>query len=288
MTQPPTVSLSTPLEEWIQTRPMTTFGVRNSAIRPRGNRNDYTGGHPSDASMPSDDAPAAADAYDELSEEYERQETDPYCVDFEVPAMKELIPSVAGERILDAGCGRGRYAEWLLDQGAEVVAVDKSSEMVAEARRRVGEPADVYQADIAEPLEFDPDAFDGIVSGLTLHYLEDWRPVFAEFARVLRPGGFLAFSTHHPVDDYVAFDTENYFETERLTMTWSTEEGDVDVPFYRRPFSEVVGPLLEAGFQLDEVVEPTPEPGFEEKKPESYEKRMTYPTFLCVRAVAAE
>jgi len=236
--------------------------------------------------MPPDETPTPEDAYDELSEEYERQAADPYCADFEFPAMRDLVPSVAGKRILDAGCGRGRYAAWLLDQGADVVAVDESREMVAGARQRVGDRAAVQQADLSEPLPFEANSFDGIVSGLTLHYVEDWRPVFAEFARVLRPGGFLAFSTHNPVDDYVAFDAENYFETERLTMTWSTGDEDVEVPFYRRPFSEVVEPLLDAGFRLDEVVEPTPRPGFEETKPESYEKRLTYPTFLCVRAVA--
>jgi len=236
--------------------------------------------------MPPDETPTPEDAYDELSEEYERQATDPYCADFEFPAMRDLVPSVAGKRILDAGCGRGRYAAWLLDQGADVVAVDESSEMVAGARQRVGDRAAVQQADLSEPLPFEANSFDGVVSGLTLHYVEDWRPVFAEFARVLRPGGFLVFSTHNPVDDYVAFDAENYFETERLTMTWSTGDEDVEVPFYRRPFSEVVGPLLDAGFRLDEVVEPTPQPEFEETKPESYEKRLTYPTFLCVRAVA--
>jgi len=235
--------------------------------------------------VPPDERPTVENAYDRLSGSYETHEDDPYCADFEFPAMTDLLPGVEGNRVLDAGCGRGRYTEWLIDRGANVVAVDKSSEMVEEARQRVDDRAEVRRADIGESLEFaDGDEFDGVVSGLSLHYLEDWRPVFAEFARILRSGGFLVFSTHHPVDDYVAFEAENYFETERERMTWSASGDEIDVPFYRRPFSEVINPLVETGFRLEELVEPKPTEAFEEKKPESYEKRLTYPTFLCVRA----
>ena len=239
--------------------------------------------------MPSDERPTVADAYDELAGTYETQEADPYCADFEFPAMTELIPDVAGKRILDAGCGHGRYAEWLLSEGAAVIAVDENAEMLDRARERVGGRADLRRADITEPFEFADDAeFDGVVCGLSLHYVEDWRRPFVEFARVLRPGGFLAFSAQHPVDEYVAFDAENYFEVERERMTWSVAGDDIDVPFYRRPFAEVINPLVETGFRLDELVEPTPEESFADKKPDSYEKRLSYPTFLCVCASKPE
>ncbi|WP_231185259.1 class I SAM-dependent methyltransferase [Haladaptatus sp. DYF46] len=235
--------------------------------------------------MPPDEKPIAEDAYDELGETYEKHEDDPYCADLEFPAMVALVPEVDGKRILDAGCGYGRYSEWLLDHGADVVALDASEEMVEGAKERLGDRATVHRADLDEPLDIaDDGSFDGVVSGLSLHYLKDLRQTFAEFARLLRPGGFLAFSTHHPLDDYLAYEGVNYFETERERMTWATDGGDVDVPFYHRPLSEIVNPLAETGFRLDELVEPTPTPAFEEKKPESYEKRLKRPTFLCVRA----
>lgn len=239
--------------------------------------------------MPPDERPSVDEAYDRLAETYETRESDPYCADLEFPATTDLLPDVADRRVLDAGCGHGRYAEWLIERGADVLAVDESAEMLAGARRRIGDRGELRRADITDPLEFAADGeFDGVVSGLTLHYVEDWRGVFAEFARVLRPGGFLVFSTQHPVDEYIAFDAENYFEVERERMTWSASGEEVEVPFYRRPFSEVVDPLLENGFQLDELVEPTPTETFAEKKPESYEKRLKYPTFLCVRASRPE
>ncbi|WP_227353644.1 class I SAM-dependent methyltransferase [Haladaptatus salinisoli] len=235
--------------------------------------------------MPPDERPIAEDAYDALSGTYGAHEDGAYCADLEFPAMTELVPDVDGKRILDAGCGCGRYAEWLLDRGAEVVAVDASEGMVERAAKRVGDRAEVRRADMEASLDFaNDDEFDGVVCGLSLHYAEDWRRVFAEFARVLRPRGFLAFSTHHPLDDYVVFEDVNYFDVEREHMTWSVSGESVDVPFYRRPLSEIVNPLVETGFRLDELVEPTPTEGFAEKKPESYEKRLRRPTFLCARA----
>ncbi|MCU4800579.1 class I SAM-dependent methyltransferase [Halobacteria archaeon HArc-gm2] len=239
--------------------------------------------------MPPDESPTVEDAYDRLSTTYDEQEDDPYCADLEFPATTELVPDVEGKRVLDAGCGSGRYAEWLIERGADVVAVDQSSEMLGEARDRVGGRAEIHRVDLEESLAFADDGeFDGIVSGLTLHYVEAWRRAFGEFARILGPEGFLVFSTHHPLDVYEAFDAKNYFETERERMTWSVDGEPVEVPFYRRPFGEVVNPLVEAGFRLDELVEPKPRDTFEEKQPESYEKRLTHPTFLCVRASKSE
>ncbi|WP_276257520.1 class I SAM-dependent methyltransferase [Haloglomus litoreum] len=239
--------------------------------------------------MPRDERPTVDDAYDRLAGTYESQERDPYCADLEFPATTALLPDVAGDRVLDAGCGHGRYAEWLVERGADVLAVDRNAEMLDRARRRLGDRATVRRADITGPIEAaDDGGFDGVVCGLSLHYVEDWREAFAEFARVLRPGGFLVFSAQHPVDEYIAFEAENYFEVERDSMTWAAGDETVEVPFYRRPFSEVVNPLVETGFRLDELVEPTPTERFRERKPESYEKRMRYPTFLCIRATRGE
>lgn len=239
--------------------------------------------------MSPDESPTVEDAYDKLAETYETREEDPYCADLEFPATTELVPDVAGKRVLDAGCGHGRYAKWLAERGADVLAVDRNTEMLEQARRRIGDRAEIRRADITEPLEFaDDGTFDGVICGLSLHYVEDWRQPFAEFARLLRPGGFLVFSAQHPVDEYVAFEAENYFDVEQERMTWSASGEEIEVPFYRRPLSEVVNPLVETGFQLDELVEPKPRESFEEKKPESYEKRLKYPTFLCVRASKSE
>jgi 2-polyprenyl-3-methyl-5-hydroxy-6-metoxy-1,4-benzoquinol methylase len=46
-----------------------------------------------------------------------------------------LLPTVDNIDVLDAGCGHGWYADWLVRHGARVVAVDRSAAMVAIAQR---------------------------------------------------------------------------------------------------------------------------------------------------------
>lgn len=238
--------------------------------------------------MTDEDDPIARAAYDELADTYaEDVRENAYNAHIEFPATSSLVPDVDGKRILDAGCGTGVYTEWLLDQGADVVGIDVSTEMLAHARDRVGDRAEgrahLQQADLGEPLPFETDAFDGVISALALGYVRDWEATVAEFARVLEPGGFLVFSTGHPCDQF-PFETDdssaNYFEVERREKAW-----EVDVPYYRRPFGAVVNPLLDAGFRLDSVVEPQPTEAFEKQRPERYEKESRYPVFLCVRAL---
>ena len=228
----------------------------------------------------SPDDPIAEAAYDELASDYaEAVETNPYNAFLEFPATSGLIPDVTGQCVLDAGCGSGHYTGWLLDQGARVVGADVSEAMLAEARDRVGDRADFHRADLAEPLPFEADSFDGIVSALALGYVRDWTATFAEFARVLRPGGWLVFSVKHPFDSFEAESGSDYFAVERETKEWA-----VDVPYYRRPLAAMVDPLLANDFALDALVEPQPTDEFAEAAPDLYEKESTHPVFLCIRA----
>lgn len=232
--------------------------------------------------MTRNDDPIAETAYDGLAATYDEEvETNPYNADLEMPATTSLVPPVDGKRVLDAGCGTGIYTEWLLERGAEVVGVDVSEEMLEHARERVGDSTEFHRADLGAPLEFLPDdAFDGVVSALALDYVRDWHATFAEFARVLRPGGFFVFSVGHPVEQYVDNEDVNYFERERLTKAW-----EVAVPYYRRPLADMIEPLLASGFGVDGIVEPEPTEAFREKLPERYEKESRQPVFLCLRAI---
>lgn len=232
--------------------------------------------------MTSKEEPIAENAYDELADTYaEDVETNGYNADLEFPGTTALVPSVKGKRILDAGCGTGQYTEWLLDNGADVVGVDVSEEMLEHATERVGGRAEFHEANLGQSLDFaENDEFDGIVSALVLGYIEEWRQLFSEFARLLESGGFIVFSVSHPFDEYPLAEDENYFEVEMKTKEW-----DVSVPYYRRPLTEIINPLLETGFEMDEIAEPQPTDTFKEKRPERYEKESKRPVFLCVRAV---
>jgi trans-aconitate 2-methyltransferase len=95
------------------------------------------------------------------------------------------------ERVLDAGCGTGRVTAALVQRlpRGEVVAVDGSPAMVEEARRRLGDSAEVFAADLLA-LELDRPV-DAILSTATFHWIKDHDRLFERLLAALKPGGRL-------------------------------------------------------------------------------------------------
>ena len=93
--------------------------------------------------------------------------------------------------VLDVGCGTGRVTEALLAlvPRGRVLAVDASADMVALARRRLGDRAEVWCEDALD-LDLD-EPVDAILSTATLHWVGDHDRLWARLARALRPGGML-------------------------------------------------------------------------------------------------
>jgi SAM-dependent methyltransferase len=226
-------------------------------------------------------------SYDSIAERYATKvDSAPYNALYERPAMISLLPPIAGLEILDAGCGSGWYAGELVARGATVTAVDASESMVGYAKARLADHVKagrlkVMVSDLSTKLPFDDAQFDGVVSPLVLHYMADWRPALREMHRVLRPAGWLLFSTHHPAADAERFQTNNYFATEHIVDHWDWV-GRVE--FYRRSLTEIFSSVRESGFMIDRVVEPMPTEEFRRAKPDSYDRLMNQPEFLMIFA----
>ena len=209
-------------------------------------------------------------------------EQSPYLALYEQPALRALLPPVAGRRVLDAGCGAGRHSSWLAEQGAEVVGLDASPEMLARARARV--PGGTFAvADLGEPLALPDGAFDVVVASLVLHYLQDWGPTLGELRRVLRPDGVLVFSTHHPARAIELSPTHDYFATELVVDRWTLSGRQYEVRFWRRPLEAILSALTDAGFAIDNVHEPQPLPECRERFPDVWEQLARRPEFLVIR-----
>ncbi len=225
--------------------------------------------------------------WDVLAETYaQRVETKPHNAYYERPATLSLLPEVGGRRVLDAGCGPGVYAEWLVNHGADVVALDASEKMVEFARARLGSRAKIVHADLEQPLTFFDDAsFDLVLSPLVLDMVRDLAPLFREFYRIVRVEGHLIFSLGHPAADYfVRHPAGNYFATELVESEWRGFGPPVRIAFYRRPLGAIINPLLAAGFALERLLEPVPTEAFRAQAPEDYADRIRRPGFLCIRA----
>ncbi len=179
------------------------------------------------------------EAYDQLAAVWSATTDEgPFNGLLERPALRSLIPgSLTGAVVLDAGCGSGAQAQWLLDQGAEVVGIDVSPRMIEEAERRCRGRGRFLVADLAKPLPLEPTSLDGITCSLALHYVADWSVPLRSFASALRPGGWAVISVDHPLGPPLPSQQGGYFDTELLTDTW--EKGGVAVcqQFWRRPLS---------------------------------------------------
>jgi ubiquinone/menaquinone biosynthesis C-methylase UbiE len=100
-------------------------------------------------------------------------------------AALESLPDAPG-RALDVGTGTGAVARLLAElwPTAEVVGVDISAGMIAEARRLGGER---YEVSDASRLPFDDASFDLVT-------LNNAIPFFDELDRIIRPGGLVAIA----------------------------------------------------------------------------------------------
>lgn len=133
------------------------------------------------------------------------------------------LPDIRGQRVLEIGCGRGVFARYLAEQGAEVVAADFSPVAVGYARRRLeGFDATTIVADIQD-IPFPDESFDVVISQETLEHVPDPTRGLAELVRVTRRGGKLLVTT------------PNYLS---LIGLWR-----VACAIIRKPYSEVGQPI---------------------------------------------
>lgn len=180
-------------------------------------------------------ARAVMTGYDDVAERYD-EERDPAA---EVPFVESLAAELdSGARILDAGCGGGRAVLETLAADHETVGLDVSATQLALARGRVP-AAGLVRGDLGR-LPFETDAFDAVCSlHAVIHVPREYHEaVFAEFARVCRPGGSFLFAL-----GAVAWEgeTDDWLDS-GASMQWSFHGADRNRELVRA-----------AGFAVDEA-----------------------------------
>ncbi len=104
---------------------------------------------------------------------------------------------VSDKLVLELGCGGGQWSMFLADAGARPVGLDLSAEQLRAAARLMRTPYPVVQGD-GESLPFRDASFELVLSDYGAMTWADPYNTVPEVARVLRPGGRLAFNTGTP------------------------------------------------------------------------------------------
>lgn len=179
--------------------------------------------------------------------------------------MLELAGDVAGARVLDAGCGEGRFCRMLADRGATTIGIDPTPLLTRTAKRR--QTTGEYAYALSESLPLSDDSIDLVVSYIALVDSSDYEGTIREAARVLRAGGRylvanLGFVTASPELGW-ARDEQGQRLYQRID-NYAGEHphemnlGDIRVINWHRPLSYYMTALLAAGLQLRVFQEPVP------------------------------
>ncbi|MFK0569905.1 class I SAM-dependent methyltransferase [Endozoicomonas sp.] len=222
--------------------------------------------------------------YSQYANEYAQAITsNVYNALLERPSMLAMLPDLQEKSILDLGCGPGAYAEHFLNQGASVTAADISAKMVKMIQERLGERLTAYVADLNHGLPQEQDSsYDLVICPLVIHYIEDLNHLFDDIRRVLKGGGSFFFSTHHPLADFEASPSGNYFSRELIIEEWDTIGYPVQVQFYRRSLTELFNTIASAGLYVATLSEGCPSEAMKDISPGSYDYLSKNPNFLFI------
>lgn len=213
----------------------------------------------------------------------------------EQPSILSLLPSLEGKSVLDLGCGLGINCVEFLNRGAnQVLGIDISSNMLEEAKKKNKSTKLEYRKLDMNNLSSIEGKFDLVFSSLAIHYIEDFNKLVKSVYDLLKPNGIFLFSQEHPLvtssfeerrwlsagsEDKVAWAIHKYSIEGERHAKWIVD----DVLKYHRSFSTIVNILIENGFAIEKVVEPTVS---EEvlKISARLKSELHRPTFLIIKA----
>jgi SAM-dependent methyltransferase len=127
---------------------------------------------------------------------------------------------------------------------------------------------------------------DLVLLALTINYVDDRVAMLEEFRRVLRPRGAVVVSTTHPMADWLRLGG-SYFQQGPVSSSLSPDH-DWTVRAWRRPLTAVCEEFHQAGFLIERLVEPLPDPEMAAQDPQAFERLSQTPAFVAFRLRPAD
>lgn len=190
-----------------------------------------------------------------------------YGVDINEEKLK-LIGPVAGKRVLEIGCGGGQCSIAFAKQGARVTSVDVAAAQIKIARELAeqnGVSLTLIQRDMTDLSPIASESQDIVFSANAFPYVDDLLACFREARRVLKADGRFIWSVGHPfthmIDPSTMLPTRSYYDTGKVVsgLEVSDEPGFAFAVNHRK-FSDYYNTLVDAGFQVEQILEPDPRP----------------------------
>lgn len=181
-------------------------------------------------------------------------------------ATLALLGDVAGKRVLEVGCGAGQCARWLRSAGATAYGLDVSMRQLQHSRRIDDSSGLAVPAvcGTATALPFADGALDIVFSSFgAMQFVANASTAVREAARVLRPGGTLAFSITHPTRWMFPDDpseagltaAQSYWDRTPYVEI-DDADGSVKYVEHHRTIGDWVRVLAAHGFVLRDIAEP--------------------------------
>lgn len=205
----------------------------------------------------------------------------------EKPIFLQLLGNVENKRILDLGCGDGKFGQELFDLGCQsYLGLESSEPMVQSARKNLSATSGQVIHTKIEDWDYPSERFHIVISRLALHYVADLQETFANVHRTLKQNGRFIFSIVHPVitssdksrakggmrQDWIV---DEYFSVGERQVYFMGEK----VMQYHRPIEDIYSALQNADFQIEHLRESRPErENFNDEA--QYERRKRIPLFL--------
>jgi SAM-dependent methyltransferase len=160
-----------------------------------------------------------------------------------VDELMRFGPVSPGERVLEIGCGMGRYTLILAERGVAVEGIDLSPALLAhfETFQRNRFQIPLHRGDVLDLPPALLGRFDAVVGLFVLHHLHDVPRCLQSLTRALRPGGRMVFLEPNPYNGL-------YYVQMMLKprMTWQGDKGMLGMrraPVFRAMESAGLGDL---------------------------------------------
>lgn len=189
---------------------------------------------------------------------------------------KKIVLSNVLGRVLDGGCGPGRFSLKLADEKREVVGIDTSWEMLSYASQNSDKKINFTRGNL-EDLPFRDNSFDSVISIRVLFHIPDYKNVVKEFLRVLKPNGRIIIQMYSG-DENIRQNLFLKWFIQSSLYKWILEKNDIffDVVRGKRPSKSTYQNRKGPAYDFHSLVSYKECKDFLEKQGTRYFRRYTY------------